>query len=52
MIAAANEVRKQLERVGLQGFLRTSGGKGFHVVVPLQSSRAVGSTQEVLTSLR
>ena len=35
VIAAANDVREQLEKIGLTSFLRTSGGKGFHVVVPL-----------------
>ncbi|WP_049622103.1 DNA ligase D [Frateuria defendens] len=33
--AAARQVRKQLDRLGLQSFLRTTGGKGMHVVVPL-----------------
>jgi len=33
--AAAVHVRKRLEEIGLQSFLRTSGGKGLHVVVPL-----------------
>ncbi len=35
VIAAAQDIREQLERIGLTSFLRTSGGKGFHVVVPL-----------------
>lgn len=32
---AAQEVRDCLEMLGLQSFLRTSGGKGLHVVVPI-----------------
>jgi bifunctional non-homologous end joining protein LigD len=35
MIAAARLVRKLLNQVGLESFLRTTGGKGLHVVVPL-----------------
>ena len=33
--AAARDVRAQLENYGLESFLRVSGGKGLHVVVPL-----------------
>lgn len=33
--AAARTVREVLQGVGLKAFLRTSGGKGLHVVVPL-----------------
>ncbi|MGA0587382.1 DNA ligase D [Dyella sp. KRB-257] len=36
VVAGARLVRKQLEQLGLVSFLRTSGGKGLHVVLPLK----------------
>ncbi len=36
VVAAARQVRGLLESAGLQSFVRTSGGKGLHVVVPLK----------------
>ena len=33
--AAARDVRAELERHGLESFLRLSGGKGLHVVAPI-----------------
>lgn len=34
-MAAARQMRGLLEDAGLQSFVRTSGGKGLHVVLPL-----------------
>lgn len=36
MIEAAQEVRERLEQAGLAAFLKTSGGKGLHIVAPLK----------------
>lgn len=42
VIAAARAIRKRISSVKLESFVRTSGGKGLHVVIPLKP----GSTWE------
>jgi bifunctional non-homologous end joining protein LigD len=36
LTASAAAVRKQLKKLGLESFLKSTGGKGLHIVVPIQ----------------
>ena len=40
VVAAVNLLRTLLEELGLRGFLKTTGGKGLHVVLPIRPTLA------------
>ena len=56
VVAAARQLRGFLEQAGLQSFVRTSGGKGLHLVVPLSPAapweRARAFSQAVAEAAR
>lgn len=39
VVEAVSLIRALLDEIGLQGFLKTTGGKGLHVVVPIRPTR-------------
>ncbi len=36
VVSAAFEIKKKLEKLGLESWLKTTGGKGLHVIVPIK----------------
>jgi bifunctional non-homologous end joining protein LigD len=42
----AQELRKRLDKVALKSFVKTTGGKGLHVVVPIRSDREWSDVKE------
>ncbi len=40
MVEGAREVRERVKAVGLESFVKTTGGKGLHVVLPLEPEPA------------
>jgi bifunctional non-homologous end joining protein LigD len=51
VIEAAFDVRKRLAELGLQGFVKTTGGKGLHIVVPLAAEDDWGALQVFVQGL-
>ena len=49
---SAAEVRDQLKSLGLESFLKTTGGKGLHVVIPIDGEARLGEGQAVCPRLR
>ncbi len=48
---AAAEVRKRLKRAGLESFLKTTGGKGLHIVAPIQPKHDWSTVKEAAHNL-
>ena len=51
VIETAFEVRARLEEFGLKSFVKTSGGKGLHVVLPIQPSVGWDNAKQFTQSL-
>jgi len=51
IIRAAHEVRTRLEKLGLRSFVKTTGGKGLHVVVPIRADRSWADVKQFAKSL-
>ena len=51
VIEAALEVKRRMEAAGLAAFLKTSGGKGLHVVTPLKPSAGWDAVKDYAKSI-
>jgi bifunctional non-homologous end joining protein LigD len=51
LAAAAAEVRERLKKLGLESFLKTTGGNGLHVVVPIRATNSWPAAKEFAHSL-
>jgi bifunctional non-homologous end joining protein LigD len=51
VISAALEVRERLSRLGLESFVKTTGGKGLHVVLPIEPVTAWPAAKAFAKSL-
>jgi bifunctional non-homologous end joining protein LigD len=51
LVSAAAEVRDRLKRLGLESFVKTTGGKGLHVFTPLKPHADWAAVKDFATAL-